>query len=89
MGHIKNVCTLGELSRLEVINLCDGKKLGCVHDIEIDLCLGHITAILLPKKIELNEIFRKDGKRCLRIPWCMIERIGDDTILVRLEEVHG
>jgi YlmC/YmxH family sporulation protein len=85
MGQIQSVCSLDDLRRLEVINLCDGRCLGRVCDLEFDLCMGCITAILLPKRISFFEWFQKDVKKVCRIPWCQIERIGDDTILVRVE----
>lgn len=86
MSRIQPVCTFSELRKLEVINLCNGSRMGCIQDVEFDLCLGNITAILLNKKAEIGEIFIKKCKRYCRIPWCNIERIGDDTILVRFEE---
>ena len=86
MGYIKNVCTLNDLRKLEVINLCNGKRLGCVIDLEFDLCLGNILAILLPRKCDLNDLFVKREKKYIRVPWCCIERIGDDAILVRIDE---
>jgi len=86
MGRIKSICTFSELKKLEVINLCDGSRMGCIQDIEFDLCIGNITAILLTKRVDFNELFQKKCKKYCRIPWCQIERIGDDTILVRYEE---
>lgn len=83
---MKNCCTLYDLRKLEVINVCNGTKLGCVADLEFDLCLGTIHAILVPKKTEINDLFCKKDKRFIRISWCSIERIGDDIILVRLEK---
>ncbi len=85
MSHIQNICTLNDLRKLEVINLCDGKRLGCVVDLEFDLCLGNILAIPLPRKGDFGDLFRKCDKKYIRVPWCNIERIGDDTILVRIE----
>jgi len=86
MGRIKSICTFSELKKLEVINLFDGSRMGCIQDIEFDLCIGNITAILLTKRVDFNELFQKKCKKYCRIPWCQIERIGDDTILVRYEE---
>ena len=85
MGQTKSVCTLADLRKLEVINLCDGSRLGYICDAEIDLCAGCLTAIMVPQKIDFWEWFRKDGKRYCRIPWCDIECIGDDTVLVRFQ----
>ena len=86
MIPIKNICTLTDLRKLEVINICNGCRMGCVADIEFDLCLGNITAILIPKKWDFSDIFRKCECKYQRIHWCDIERIGDDTILVRINE---
>ncbi len=86
MSQITSVCTLQNLKKLEVINLCDGTRMGAVCDVEMDLNLGSITALLVPRRCSLFEWIRRDGKRTIRIPWCRIERIGEDTILVRYED---
>lgn len=88
MNPNKTICTLQDLRKLEVINLCDGRRLGIVSDVELDLCSGSICAILIPRKYDLFCWFKKDMKRYYRITWCQIERIGNDTILVRFEEVY-
>ena len=31
----------------EVINICDGKRLGYINDVEIDSCDGRICAIIV------------------------------------------
>ena len=40
---------LCELEDKEVINACDGKKLGYIADLIIDECKGCIEAIVVPK----------------------------------------
>jgi YlmC/YmxH family sporulation protein len=87
MEPIRAVCTIQDLRKLEVINLCDGRRLGIVCDVEFDLCQGCICALLIPKKMQFCNLWKKDNLRYYRIPWCQIERIGDDTILVRWSEV--
>ena len=70
-----------ELREKEVINLCDGSKLGCPSDFEFDLCDGKITALVIFQAGG----FCGMGKGCeIIIPWCKIECIGEDAILVRL-----
>lgn len=86
MGIPKNVCTLSELKKLEVINLSDGKNLGNVCDVEMDLFQGCITALMVPKPFDIKTVFQSEGGRMICIPWHRIERIGSDTILVRLPE---
>jgi YlmC/YmxH family sporulation protein len=68
------------LRNKEVIDLCDGRRLGFVCDIEIDVAGGRITAIVVPGSKGFGGLF---GKRddCV-IPWCNIRKIGDDIIIV-------
>lgn len=75
-------CSLNELRDKEVVNVCDGRRLGYVCDLEIDLACGKICAVLVPG----DSRFFGLGKGCdCRIPWECIERIGDDIILVSLK----
>ncbi len=82
----KVTCTLTELRKLEVINLCNGKRLGTICDVEMNLFQGAITALLLPKPFDLKTVFQPEDDKWILIPWHKIERIGSDTILVRLTE---
>ena len=83
----KSVCTLSELKKLEVINLNDGRNLGNVCDVEMDLYQGRITALIVPKPFDIRTVFQQENNKVIRIPWHRIERIGEDTILARLPEV--
>ena len=75
--------TISELRCREVINLCDGGRLGFVNDVKIDLFSGRITALLLPPAGGVLGMFCRGEEIC--IPWECIERIGEDIILVRAE----
>ena len=70
-----------ELSAMEVINLCDGTKLGCPCDFEFNRCDGKITALIVPRS---GGWFGMGRGNDLIIPWHKIECIGEDAILVRL-----
>lgn len=70
-----------DLREKDVINLCDGTKLGCPTDFEFDACDGRITAIV----ISVPSGFLGLGKSSdVVIPWNKIECIGEDAILVKL-----
>ena len=73
-----NTCDLREK---EVVNLCDGTKLGCPSDFEFDICDGRITAIIVPRPCGFLGLSHAND---LLIPWNKIECIGEDAILVRL-----
>ena len=73
-----NTCDLREK---EVINLCDGTRLGCPSDFEFCATDGKITAIV----IEGQGGFLGFGRcNATIIPWNKIECVGEDAILVRL-----
>jgi YlmC/YmxH family sporulation protein len=68
----------------EVINIADGKRLGFVSDVEIDLDSGKIDAIILPGVGRLFGLLGKESE--FVIPWERIQKIGEDIILVDLDE---
>ncbi|HEY8350789.1 MAG TPA: YlmC/YmxH family sporulation protein [Clostridiales bacterium] len=68
----------------EVINVSDGRRLGFVSDVEIDLEQGKVEAIILPGVGRLLGFFGKDNE--FVIPWDKIVKIGEDIILVDLDE---
>ncbi len=77
MRHI----TTTELFCMEVINLCDGGKLGYPDALELCADDGHVTALLIPKD---KSFLRLGHGERYRIPWCRIECLGEDTVLVKL-----
>lgn len=75
---------LSELSGKEVINLGDGARLGVVDDCELvfDGRTGQINAVLLPNRTKLFSFF--GDNQVSTIPWQSIKRIGDEIIIVDL-----
>lgn len=71
-----------ELRQREVINIVDGKKLGTICDLEIDVEKGEITAIVVPGRSRFLRIFSRYED--VVIPWPQIRKIGIDVILVEL-----
>ena len=67
----------------EVINICDGKRLGFVQDVCADLDTGRITSIIVPGGTnKLINLFSNSND--IVIPWEQIRCIGDDLILVEI-----
>ena len=73
--------TTTELFCMEVINLCDGAKLGYPNALELCTEDGKITALILPRE---HGLFSLGKGESYRIPWCRIECLGEDAILVKL-----
>lgn len=78
-----NMSTTAKLREKEIINVCDGSRLGRACDFEFDICDARITALIVSD----GSGFLGFGKqRDIIIPWCKIECIGADTILVKLTQ---
>ena len=75
-------CSSEDFREKEVINVCDGKRLGCVSEVEFNVCDGCLTAIVVPLASGFLGMGCKDK---LVIPWERIERIGEDVILVKAD----
>ena len=73
--------TTTDLCSMEVINLCDGGKLGYPSALELCAEDGRITALLIPRDCGFLGLGKAER---YRIPWCRIECIGEDTVLVKL-----
>ena len=39
---------LCELRDKEVINICSGRRLGCIVDVELNVCSGEVEAVIIP-----------------------------------------
>jgi YlmC/YmxH family sporulation protein len=71
-----------DLRLREIINISDGKKLGLIKDLELNLEEGKIEAIVVPGPGKFLGLFGKDNDYV--IPWENIKKIGVDVILVDL-----
>lgn len=70
-----------DLRCLEIVNLCDGARLGYATDFEFDCEDARVLALVIKGS---SGLFGFGGEDDLVIPWHFIECIGEDTILVRL-----
>ena len=76
-----------KLKNKEVINIFDGRSLGFVSDIEVDLERGTIGGIVIPgRRSGLGWSFGWLGKSegNTLIKWENVKTVGDDVILVDL-----
>ena len=73
--------TFSELRKKDVICVSDGRLLGRVSDLDLDVSSGHIRALIIPGGAGLSCFFHGD-KSMVSIPWGQIACIGDDVILV-------
>ncbi|WP_054695752.1 YlmC/YmxH family sporulation protein [Syntrophomonas palmitatica] len=76
---------ISDLRARDVVNILDGKKLGNIIDIELDLDNGRVLGLVLPGKLKGFSIFAKREE--VSVPWNKIVRIGRDVILVEVPVV--
>ncbi len=74
---------ISDLRNKDIVNLADGRKLGPVRDIEVDMDQGRVTAIVMPGGSKFFGIFVKNEENI--IPWQKIKKIGVDVVLVDAE----
>lgn len=77
-----------KLKNKEVINMVDGRSLGFIYDIEVNLENGTIDGIVIPAERGLFRLFSsKDND--LVIKWDKIRTIGDDVVLVEVGDLEA
>lgn len=71
-----------ELRARDVISILDGKRLGLVADLELDLEQGRILSIIVPGPGRFFGLLGREKDYV--IPWEKIAKIGVDVILVEI-----
>jgi len=75
---------ISDFQSKDVINIVDGKKLGQISDLELDLRQGRINSIVVPHQGKFFGFF--GGGTDIVIPWGNIIKIGLDVVLVKLDD---
>ena len=63
---------IADLQCKEVVNICDGARMGYVNDVELDIHTGRLVAIVVPGPWSFSCLFSK-GEEFV-VPWCQIEK---------------
>ena len=75
------------LRNKEVVNICDGKKLGNIIDLVFDTCYGKVVGIVVPSDKGILSVFKSCND--IFIPYNRICKIGKDIILVELTHIDN
>ncbi len=74
---------VSELKMRTVINVVDGRSLGYIKDIELDLDSGRIKSLILPGANKFLSFLRRNED--VTIEWKNIVKVGVDVILVEMQ----
>lgn len=83
-GEAVAVMKSSDLRIRDVVNITDGRRLGVMSDIEVDLETGRVTAIIVPGASRMFGLLGRDSDYV--IPWENIRKIGPDVILVEMPD---
>ncbi len=72
-----------ELHCKEVICISDGRRLGFISDVEVEIPSGNVLAIVVPGPCRIFGIIGRNDDYV--IPWRCIKRIGPDIVLVDIK----
>lgn len=72
---------LSDLQNKDIISVNDGKKIGNIIDVNIDLN-GQMSSLVVEKSKFFNSFL--NGKSEIEIAWSQIQKIGEDVILVKV-----
>ncbi|OQR57926.1 YlmC/YmxH family sporulation protein [Bacillus sp. CDB3] len=82
-----NMIRISEFQMKDVVNVSDGKRLGNIGDIDFDIDTGKIRAVIISKQTRMLGLFGKEVE--FVIPWEKIMKIGEDVILVRVDNINS
>jgi YlmC/YmxH family sporulation protein len=83
---VRYMVKISEFQIKDVVNVADGKKLGNIGDIEINLTTGKIEAVIVTGSGKVLGFFGREED--IVIPWKNIIKIGQDVILVRFKAIE-
>ena len=76
--------SFSEIRRKDVVNICDGKKLGKPIDLVLNDSACAEALVVPGRSGGLLGLLRQDREGCI-IPWDRVRRVGDDVILVEID----
>jgi YlmC/YmxH family sporulation protein len=85
-GGGKMQCRIADLRCKEVINVCDGNRLGFVDDVLVELPAGQVCAIVVQGEGKCFGLLGHDEDYI--IPWECIVKMGEDVILAEVKTDH-
>ncbi|WP_100408175.1 YlmC/YmxH family sporulation protein [Bacillus solitudinis] len=77
---------ISDLQAKDIVNMENGKRLGHMNDLDINLASGQIEAMIISGTGKMMGFFGE--KEEVVIPWKNIVKIGSDVILVEVPDTY-
>jgi len=78
---------VSDLRLLDVVNVKDGRRLGPIKDLDLDLERGVVKGIIVPGPSKSWGLFGGGKTEDYIIPWDRVKKIGVDVILVDVNDL--
>ncbi len=76
---------ISDLRHKDIINNIDGKRLGFIRDVELNLREGRIDALIIPSENRLIGLLSRAED--INVLWPQIQKIGVDVILIEMDKI--
>jgi len=80
------VLRVSDLREKEIVNILDGRRIGFIGDLDVDVQEGRIRALIVLGQGKLLGLFGRDDN--VYIAWDKIVKIGLDVILVDMPSLE-
>ncbi|MBS3872543.1 MAG: YlmC/YmxH family sporulation protein [Firmicutes bacterium] len=77
---------VSDLREKEIVNILDGRRIGFIGDLDVDVQEGRIRALIVLGQGKLLGLFGRDDN--VYIAWDKIVKIGLDVILVDMPSLE-
>lgn len=78
---------ISELRLLDIVNIKDGRRLGPIKDLDLDLERGVVKGIVVPGASRSWGFFGGGRTEDIMVPWDRVKKIGVDVILVDAQDL--
>jgi YlmC/YmxH family sporulation protein len=73
---------ISDLKTMRIVNLADGKILGKISDLVLDVDQGYLKALIMPGDAKWPAFWISEKE--VEVPWGKIKKIGQEVIIVDL-----
>lgn len=78
---------VSDLRLLDIVNVKDGRRLGPIKDLDLDLERGVVKSIIVAGPARSWGLFGNGKSEDFIVPWDRVKKIGVDVILVDAQDL--